>query len=300
MASSKDEIIEYGMGDLGKLDSLLDYVDSDIMITSNVENMSSTRPTRGNIYSIIACERGQLAMEVNSDSYTIGRGDLLFCLPNVIINNVSVSDDFHGSVICLTSRMVQGLLGTNVSLWNRTLYVDHRVKFHITSDDATYIMHYADLLRQKLDEKDNPFRTEIIQSILRAVMFEMCGLMLSYAGSDGEKPVNQAEILFNKFIELLSAEKQKKQPVYYYASQLCISPKYLSVVCKQMSGKTASDWIEEYLGEDIRFYLRNTMKPIKEICEILNFPNLSFFGKYVKAHFGCTPMEFRRQRQGNV
>ena len=72
--------------------------------------------------------------------------------------------------------------------------------------------------------------------------------------------------------------------------------KYLSVVCKQMSDRTASSWIEEYLNEDIRFHLRNTTKPIKEICKILNFPNLSFFGKYVKGQFGCTPTEYRKQK----
>ena len=33
---------------------------------------------------------------------------------------------------------------------------------------------------------------------------------------------------------------------------------------------------------------------MKEVCDILNFPNLSFFGKYVKTHFGLTPSEFRK------
>lgn len=33
---------------------------------------------------------------------------------------------------------------------------------------------------------------------------------------------------------------------------------------------------------------------IKEISNYLEFPNLSFFGKYVKAHLGCSPTEFRR------
>ena len=32
---------------------------------------------------------------------------------------------------------------------------------------------------------------------------------------------------------------------------------------------------------------------MKEICEILNFPNVSFFGKYVKQHFGMTPTDYR-------
>ncbi|MBR1622282.1 MAG: AraC family transcriptional regulator [Prevotella sp.] len=86
----------------------------------------------------------------------------------------------------------------------------------------------------------------------------------------------------------------KHRPVEYYASELCISPKYLSVICKNNSGKTANEWIREHVLEDIRYYLRNTDYSIKEICNQLGFPNPSFFGKYVKEHFGVTPAQFRR------
>ena len=47
--------------------------------------------------------------------------------------------------------------------------------------------------------------------------------------------------------------------------------------------------------EDIRDYLKSTDHSIKEICNILGFPNTSFFGKYVKAHFGLTPVQFRQK-----
>ena len=294
-AADKDGIFEYGMNDLGKLHSLADYVDGDIMIMSSAAAVNTTRPTRGNMFMLIACAQGHLETSLNGEVYDVAQGDLLFCLPNVIMDSVEASPDFTGSVICMTSRIVQGLLGTHVATWNRTLYVEHRVKYHLSTDNVRYVIHYGELLKQKMEQQANPFKAEIIQSIMRAILFEMCGLMLGEADTAADPSLNQAEILFNRFIDMLSAEKVKKHPVYYYASHLCISPKYLSVVCKQMSDKTASDWIEEYVAEDIRYYLRNTMKPMKEVCDILNFPNLSFFGKYVKMHFGCTPSEFRRQ-----
>lgn len=299
MANTTDGILEYGMTDLGRLNSIVDYVDGDIMIVSNAASVSSSQPARGNMFTLMACAQGRLNISLNGESYVLKQGDLLFCLPNVIIGGVEVSDDFKGSVLCMTSRIVQGLLGTNVSTWNRALYVEHRIIFHLSDADVAVVVNYGDLLQQKMEEQNNPFKAEIIQSILRAILFELCSMMISNSEDDENDKstnLNQAEIIFNRFIDILSAEKQKKHPVYYYASQLCISPKYLSVVCKQMSDRTASSWIEEYLNEDIRFHLRNTTKPIKEICKILNFPNLSFFGKYVKGQFGCTPTEYRKQK----
>ena len=87
----------------------------------------------------------------------------------------------------------------------------------------------------------------------------------------------------------------KHRTVEWYATELCITPKYLSSICKKQSGKTANEWITEHVLEDIRYYLKQTDYSIKQICDLLGFPNTSFFGKYVKDHFGMTPMEFRVQ-----
>ena len=99
---------------------------------------------------------------------------------------------------------------------------------------------------------------------------------------------------FQRFLDLLHSINVKHHTVEWYANELCISPKYLSALCKKHSGKTANEWITEHVLEDIRFYLKQTDYSIKQICDILGFPNPSFFGKYVKDHFGQTPAHFRQ------
>ena len=36
---------------------------------------------------------------------------------------------------------------------------------------------------------------------------------------------------------------------------------------------------------------------IKEITSLFDFPNASFFGKFVKAHTGMTPVEYRTSKE---
>ena len=79
----------------------------------------------------------------------------------------------------------------------------------------------------------------------------------------------------------------------YFARQLCITPKYLSIICKRHSGKTAIDWITEYTLADITYYLRSTSMSIKEVSGILGFSNTSFFGKYVREHLHTSPLKYR-------
>jgi len=99
---------------------------------------------------------------------------------------------------------------------------------------------------------------------------------------------------FQRFLTLLTQSEVKHRTVESYANELCITPKYLSIVCKKHSGKTANEWICEYVMEDIRYYLKHSDLSIKQVADLLGFPNPSFFGKYVKDHFGLTPIELRK------
>ena len=46
-----------------------------------------------------------------------------------------------------------------------------------------------------------------------------------------------------------------------------------------MSGKTALEWIHDFLADSITHKLKYTDVSIKEIADELGFPNISFFGK---------------------
>ncbi len=84
------------------------------------------------------------------------------------------------------------------------------------------------------------------------------------------------------------------------ANQLAVTSKYLNVVCKQYSNQTALKWMEHYLLEDVRYYLRNTNLTIKEVSNLLGFPNVSFFASYVKKHFGVSPVNVRKSEDKKI
>ena len=96
---------------------------------------------------------------------------------------------------------------------------------------------------------------------------------------------------------MLEAEYRKERSVVYFANRLCISPKHLSMVVKKVSGRTASDWIDEYVVLEAKQMLRTTTLTVQEVSRELNFANQSFFGKYFKKHVGMSPSEYRQQGQ---
>ena len=46
-------------------------------------------------------------------------------------------------------------------------------------------------------------------------------------------------LVFQQFMKLIHENYSKEHQVIYYADRLCISPKYLSRLCKEISGKSA-------------------------------------------------------------
>ena len=101
-------------------------------------------------------------------------------------------------------------------------------------------------------------------------------------------------------MDLLPEYVSKDRSVSFYSEKLCVTPKYLSVVCKSLTGKSALGWIHDYTTEIIRYKLKHSSHSIKEISESLNFPNLSFFGKYVRSHLGMSPTDYRKQIKQSV
>ena len=59
---------------------------------------------------------------------------------------------------------------------------------------------------------------------------------------------------------------KENKDVAFYADKLCITSKYLTMVIKETSGKSAKDWIVEYIILEIKALLKNTSLNIQEIA----------------------------------
>jgi YesN/AraC family two-component response regulator len=118
--------------------------------------------------------------------------------------------------------------------------------------------------------------------------------LISYSNAE-RMSINQSDYTFREFTRLLQQYPHKRE-VQWYAKQLDITPKYLSEICKDRSGKSAGEWIADVTVSELKHYLRNTTLPIREVARVMEFPNASFFCQYTKKHTGMTPNHFRKAK----
>lgn len=108
---------------------------------------------------------------------------------------------------------------------------------------------------------------------------------------------NRAEEIFHKFINCIHTHYLDQKDVSFYANELCISPRYLSTIARQVTGESAKTIIDRHIILETKVLLRTTEMTVQEITNHLNFPSQSYLGRYFKKHTGESPIEYRMKRK---
>lgn len=274
---------------------IIHYSDGDISLMTDINDLSELNGIKSDSYLFLASRKGRLQIDINGNTHTIKEGERLTVLPQNFTDNILVSVDADIVMLRLSVRIVSDLMREHIDKWNRMIYICKAYRMSAVKNLEEQMQFYYRLILSKTMNPDQKYHKEIIRTIIKAILLEMLSNMETdqCQSAEGE---NKTQFQFNRFLQILSSEDVKHRPIDFYADRLCISSKYLSVICSKVSGKSARQWIDEYTVEDIRYHLFNTDYSIKEIAYRLGFENLSFFGKYVKRHFGKSPSELRSIR----
>lgn len=129
---------------------------------------------------------------------------------------------------------------------------------------------------------------------MAALVYRLCDIFIDENNRHTTNILrNRQRAMYEQFMLLLNKHHCQEHSIKFYADQICISPKYLSAVIKQISGRSAAEWIDEYVILEAKNLLRYSTMNIQEIAYYLNFSTQSFFGKYFKHLTGMTPGQYR-------
>ena len=281
---------------LGSIDFdylIVDYAEGDLSTHDKVKDIARLYPLRPMSNLIALCVRGEMRVKSSDRKFEFGEGDILICPPNVNFDDTNFSDDFECRVLCLSDHLIQGVLLSKADVWHQAVYINQPNVIRTSHVGRKEFGHYFSLIHSKLTNLGDKFPKEILLPVVRAFLLEICFILEDTRSVEHGQKLSQGKVLFNKFISLLSNSDVKRQPITTYASQLAITPKYLTMLCLKYSNKTGSQWVAQYTIEEIRFYLKSSNLSIKEISAKLGFSNMSHFGSYVRKHLGMSPSEYR-------
>ncbi len=269
-----------------------EYADKNIIAIDYVKDMAIPDMIRLDMVVMVYCTQGNARLAINGTSHDLNKNDLLLCKPNTLLDNNFLSADFSSSCVCISSKLVEKLFTVSIFDWDVVHFLNQSPVLHLDEEEDNMFKRYYELLRLKLKQRNRFHHVEIMESLLQAFVYEVSNIIDRFLTIE-PTGVRSADIIFKKFINLIFYSYPKNRSVSYYSDQLNITPKYLAAVCMKVSEKKPSTIINLFVIEDIKFLLKKTHKSIKEISDELEFPNISFFGRYVKKHLGVGPKKFR-------
>ena len=272
-----------------------EYMADGLVLTDRVSDAPiPTEPTRMNFILMALCRRGRAQYTIDTREQSVKPGDLLFISERHIVSGYMASPDFECLCIMVSTQFYHGFIQNVKNVSSLLLFSMNNPVVQLTPREAQVYSNYYQTIREKMSDTAHHYRTPLVKALLLAMFYDMSGVIWRVE-QQGRTTQTRSDALFARFIRLLEEHFRTERRVSWYAEQLCITPKYLSEVVKQVSKRTPNEWIDNYVVLEMRVLLKNSTKNIKEIAEELSFPNQSFLGKYFKEHVGVSPSVYRKR-----
>lgn len=162
-------------------------------------------------------------------------------------------------------------LDTNLSLIFKLIIKQLRAELAAEKQDVDILLHYVSLLLLHGN------RAQIVQHPKE---------QLSLRNKE----------LFSQLKRKIETNFKQEHLAAYYADVLGVDIKLLNKICRQSTGLTVFELLQERLLTESKIQLQTYAGSVKEISYALGFNDPAFFGRFFKKHTSLTPAEFRKQR----
>lgn len=244
-------------------------------------------PFKTNWYGCFICLSGEASGSIDLMPYRLAPSTMVVNVPGQLLEQQATSPDFHGTYIVMDSDFINRLaLPYNFKL-DRMLREQPVMPLQPKQLEA--MLAYRDMVCRLLED-ERPFRTETMRHLTCAFYYGIGSYL--YQLSESRRYTTE-ETLMQNFLAEINVHYRSERKLSFYADRLHVSAGHLSAVVKHASGKSAGDWIDDYVVGEARAMLKGTSLTIQQISQELGFPSQSFFGKYFKRETGMSPKTYR-------
>ena len=252
-------------------------------------------PSRLNALIIGVGTEGETSLTSNLQEFRLKKDSLFIFSPKHILQ-VQSNNRFKAHLIVIAPDFLKRINIDTKRMMPLFLQFGSLPCMELTQAESQSLRSFISMVEQELKGSETDFSSEIIGGLIAATIYKVGDILTHYLTEHPEvdSPIhNRAEEYFRQFTELLGEHYKHERSVGFYARQLCITPKYLTTLIKRISGKSVSEWIDNYVILEAKTLLKYSNMSVQEIAYYLNFPNQSFFGSYFKRNAGMSPSQYK-------
>ncbi len=268
----------------------MDYSESYVIVEDNLDHLTEVK--MGDYITHAFCEAGECEVWYSGTCLLFHKGDCMIIVANRLVTKVVPSTDFHVSVIYVEMGFLQvctphSNYGTRGGM---SLYIDPIMRLN-EEEQVVCERDFREVFR-RMKEPHHWFHGDEMAAILQLLFIDFFEFHSRINGEAGLTA--QTASVLDRFVEMLDRSDYKQsREVAFYASELCVTPKYLSEICKKVSGYSANYWINRYASIEISHLLKDSSLSLTDIADQFGFSSLSHFSRYVQNNLGASPSSFR-------
>lgn len=280
---------------LGDEIALVKIDESNIVQLNDIIEEQILSKSRENISLSLFIYSGEIIATLDYITYTAGADSILNISPFKILTQLEATGTFHGYIMAFSKNFIEDTALTRkppVSI-TQLLSADKGPYKTVTPQENNVLQICLERIYHYLRHKEHRLRKELVINTFYTFILEVVNIVFDSPAENTTADKSIKKTYIQKFIALLVKHAEKEHNPAFYADKLCISVQYLSLILKEVSGKTANAWIASYIITIAKVMLRKPDMTIQQITEHLNFSDQSSFGKFFKKHVGISPKKYR-------
>ncbi len=249
-------------------------------------------PYRMDVSIAIIIEAGSCDLMIDMKNYHADGPCMIVIMQNQIFQLTAASEDIEVKVVMMSNSFSESLFNQYSAFTNIRKAVNFSPVIGLAETTTYSFNMYFMQLKMLMNSQSGVFKLECAKHLTLAMFYGMANALHNIQEI---KQADRKTALFLQFENELKAHYKEERDVAFYADKLCITPKYLSVVILEQTGKSALKVINEYTVTECKALLLSTDMTIQQISDKLNFPSQSVFGKFFKRMTGLSPRDYRKQ-----
>lgn len=270
----------------------LQAIDDYFFISDDIELMPLfPYPFKIDAVITFLCTQGSLKGRIGLKTFEAVAPCMMILPLNEVLQFDFISEDLNGWFNILSKTLAEELVMHIKERMEISISTHAQPVISLDQEELELNLSYYHLVHDTLRRRDNPHLKEAIRYLLLSLYYQQHPDVSAYSNSP---QMSKQEETFIRFTNLVKQNYKHERQVKFYAERLGLTPKYLSQIIKEQTGKSANDWIDEYVMLEAKALLKSSALSIQQISNELNFVDQSTFGKYFKAKEGISPKEYRK------
>lgn len=271
-----------------------DYIDDDFVIFKGFNKVPIQEfPTHLEAGVLGICLEGKAEVEINLNSHTLEKNCVILMRAGDIVMSKGMDPDFTAIFVAISSSYLQGVTSPLPIQFPLLLHLKNHPMIKINEQDIARLLDYYEFIWKQVKNEKNTFRRETVRYLLQAMVTQLWSILLERFPNANIQRKDRKNELTEEFFIKLQQNYMEERSVNFYADALYVTPKHLSTVVKTVTGRTTSDWIDDFVILEAKAKLKNSNHSVQRIALDLNFSDQSFFAKFFKKHTGVSPSEYR-------